>query len=77
MMHLTPNTLARTTSLEPPGTELGALVGGDEPQYDILEEPHQHLAMGLRLCASSTSRCRGVSAGRLLLGFQWRYSGAL
>ena len=34
-----------TTSLDPPGAELGNLVGRDEPEHDILEEPHEHLAM--------------------------------
>jgi DNA-binding winged helix-turn-helix (wHTH) protein len=37
--------LSSTTSLDPPGAELGNLVGRDEPQYNILEEPQEHLAM--------------------------------
>jgi hypothetical protein len=28
-----------TTSLDPPGAEMGNLVGRDEPQHHILEEP--------------------------------------
>ena len=34
-----------TTSLDPPGAEMGDLVGRDEPPHDILEEPQEHLAM--------------------------------
>ena len=34
-----------TTSLDPPGAEMGNLVGRDEPEHDVLEEPQQHLAM--------------------------------
>lgn len=34
-----------TTSLDPPGAELGNLIGGDEPEYDVLEQPEQDLAM--------------------------------
>jgi len=37
-----------TTSLVPPGAELGDLVGRDEPEHDVLEEPQQHLAMHRR-----------------------------
>jgi KaiC/GvpD/RAD55 family RecA-like ATPase len=37
-----------TTSLDPPGTELGDLVGCDEPYHNILEEPYEHLAMDRR-----------------------------
>jgi hypothetical protein len=34
-----------TTSLDPPGAEMGNLVGRDEPEHDVLEKPQQHLAM--------------------------------
>src|SRR5262244_1837633 len=34
-----------TTSLDPPGAEMRNLVGCDEPQHDILEEPQEHLAV--------------------------------
>ena len=37
-----------TTSLDPPGTELGALVGRDAPPHNVLEEPHEHLAVDRR-----------------------------
>jgi len=37
-----------TTSLDPPGAEMGDLVGRDEPQHDILEEPQEDLAVDRR-----------------------------
>src|SRR5262249_11782090 len=37
--------VARTTSLDPSGTEMGHLVGRNKSYHDILEKPHEHLAM--------------------------------
>ena len=37
-----------TTSLDPPGAKRGDLVRGHEPYHDILEEPHEPLAMDRR-----------------------------
>jgi hypothetical protein len=36
------------TSLDPPGAALGDLVGHDEPQDDLLEEPQEYLAVDRR-----------------------------
>jgi hypothetical protein len=43
-----PLTPPSTTSLDPPGTKVGNLVGRDEPEHDVLEKPQQHLAMNCR-----------------------------
>src|SRR5574341_1142698 len=37
-----------TTSIDPSGTALSELVGRDEPQHSILEEPQEHLAVDRR-----------------------------
>jgi hypothetical protein len=37
-----------TTSLDPSRAELSNLVGRDEPEHDVLEEPQQHLAKDRR-----------------------------
>lgn len=44
-MGKTAKLMPSTTSLDPPGAELGNLIGGDEPEYDVLEQPEQDLAM--------------------------------